>query len=93
MNNTDPLMTIMTGRQRPRRLLILMAFLAFPVTMFYFSPAMIFKGVRQGIVPGSLLVFFMLFLTALTQMAIRVSFQKAGGVIQTPFAVLGQKEA
>jgi ferredoxin-type protein NapH len=64
MSNYKPLMLTMKPRQRFRRLLIYISLLAFPLTMFYFSPAMIFKGMRQGIVPGSLITFILLFLTA-----------------------------
>jgi len=52
-------------RQRIRRAIILISFLLFPITMFYLSPAMIFKGVRLGIISGSFILFVLLFLSGL----------------------------
>ena len=52
-------------RQKIRRAIILISFLLFPVTMFYLSPAMIFKGVRLGIISGSFITFAILFLSGL----------------------------
>jgi polyferredoxin len=52
-------------RQKLRRGLILVSFLLFPLTMFYLSPAMIFKGARMGVVSGSFLLFALLFVSAL----------------------------
>ncbi|MFH0788110.1 MAG: 4Fe-4S binding protein, partial [Pseudomonadota bacterium] len=51
--------------QKIRKAFILISFLLFPITMFYFSPAMIFKGVRLGIISGSFIIFAMLFLSGL----------------------------
>ena len=52
-------------RQMLRRGIILVSFLLFPVTMFYMSPAMIFKGARTGVISGSFILFGLLFLSAL----------------------------
>jgi len=52
-------------RQRIRRLLILLSFLLFPVIMNYLSPYVIIDGAMNGVVNGSLIMFGVLFLSAL----------------------------
>ena len=52
-------------RQSIRRGLILISFLLFPITIFYFSPVLIITAARLGIVNGSLIAFVVLFLSAL----------------------------
>lgn len=52
-------------RQRVRRLVLLVSFLLFPVTIFYFSPALIIEGALAGAVVGSTLAFSLQFLLAL----------------------------
>jgi len=44
-------------RQRIRKLLLLISFLLFPVTLYYFSPVLIIEGSFSRIVTGSLLLF------------------------------------
>ena len=52
-------------RQRIRRGLILISFLFFPVTLYYFSPALIIEGAAKGIIVGSFIVFALQFASAL----------------------------
>ena len=52
-------------RQKIRRGLLLTAFLLFPMTIYYFSPALFLEGAANGILPGSALVFALLFLGSL----------------------------
>lgn len=52
-------------RQRIRKTILLVSFLSFPITMNYLSPYVIIDGARQGIVNGSLIMFGLLFLSAL----------------------------
>lgn len=52
-------------RQKIRKLLLLISFLLFPITLFYFSPVLIIAGGFQGIVTGCFLVFAALFLFSL----------------------------
>jgi len=52
-------------RQRIRKALIILAFLSFPVTMNFLSPYVIIDGASQGIVNGSLILFGLMFLSAL----------------------------
>ena len=53
------------NRQQFRKLLILISFLLFPITMYYFSPAVIIFGAVQGIIVGSFIMFGFMFLAAL----------------------------
>lgn len=52
-------------RQKTRKLLLLLSFLLFPVTLFYFSPYLIIQGGTAGIISGSFLIFAALFLFSL----------------------------
>lgn len=52
-------------RQRLRRALIIGSLLLFPVTMNYLSPYVIIDGAMQGIVTGSLIMFGLMFVSAL----------------------------
>lgn len=49
-------------RQKLRKLTLLLSFLLFPVTLYYFSPYLILQGGFTGIITGSFLVFAALFL-------------------------------
>jgi len=53
------------ARQRIRKALLIVSFLLFPITMNYLSPYVIIDGAGQGIVNGSLVMFALLFLSAL----------------------------
>ena len=52
-------------RQRLRKALVLISFLLFPITLYYFSPYLIIQGAYQGIVTGSFIVFILMFLASL----------------------------
>ena len=52
-------------RQRIRKALIILAFLTFPVTMNFLSPYVIIDGAMNGIVNGSLVMFGLMFVSAL----------------------------
>ncbi len=52
-------------RQAVRRTVLLLSFIAFPVTMNYFSPYLIIDGAFNGIVNGSLIVFASMFVGSL----------------------------
>lgn len=52
-------------RQRFRKLLVIISFLLFPITIYYFSPYLIIEGAAQGIITGSFIVFGAMFLTSL----------------------------
>ena len=52
-------------RQRVRKALLLLSFLLFPLTLYYFSPVLIIQGASEGIVGGSALVFGLMFVASL----------------------------
>jgi ferredoxin-type protein NapH len=52
-------------RQRIRKALLLVSFLFFPVTLYYFSPALILSGASEGVINGSFLVFGLMFVLSL----------------------------
>jgi polyferredoxin len=52
-------------RQRIRKALLFVSLLLFPVTLYYFSPAIILNSAAEGIVNASLMVFGLMFLSAL----------------------------
>lgn len=52
-------------KQNVRRFFTVLSALLFPVTMVYFSPGMVFKGARLGILSGSYITFALLFLCAI----------------------------
>ncbi len=51
-------------RQRVRIALILLSFLLLPVTLYYFSPALILGAASEGVVNGSLIVFALMLVGA-----------------------------
>ena len=56
---------VVVNRQQFRKLFILISFLLFPITMYYFSPVIIIFGAAQGIIAGSFIMFVFMFLAAL----------------------------
>jgi ferredoxin-type protein NapH len=52
-------------RQTIRKATILISFLLFPLTIFYFSPFLIILGASEGIITGSFIIFSLMFLTSL----------------------------
>jgi ferredoxin-type protein NapH len=52
-------------RQRTRKAVLLLSLLLFPITLYYFSPALIIQGASEGIINGSFIVFTLMFLSAL----------------------------
>lgn len=52
-------------RQPIRRFMLLLSFLLFPITLYYFSPYLIIMGGFAGVITGSCIVFASLFLFSL----------------------------
>ncbi len=55
----------MPNRQKARRLLIFLSFLAFPVTLNFLSPYLIIQASFEGVLAGSGIVFLMLFISSM----------------------------
>lgn len=53
------------SRQNFRKLVLILSLLLFPVTLYYFSPALILNAGLHGIINGSFLVFLLLFLLSI----------------------------
>jgi ferredoxin-type protein NapH len=53
------------ARQRIRKALLLVSFLLFPITLYYFSPVLIIQGAAEGVLNASAIVFGLMFLSAL----------------------------
>ena len=52
-------------RQRIRKLILVLAFLSFPITINFLSPYVIMDAASRGIVNGSLIMFALMFLSSL----------------------------
>jgi polyferredoxin len=52
-------------RQKIRKLILLISFLFFPITLYYFSPYLVVVGAAKGIVVGSLIIFTLQLITSL----------------------------
>lgn len=52
-------------RQKLRKVLIMVSFLLFPLTLYYFSPSLVIQGAVNGIAAGSLIMFTLMTLSAI----------------------------
>lgn len=52
-------------RQSIRKTILLISFLFFPITIYYFSPVLVILGAGQGIVVGSLIIFGLMLISSL----------------------------
>jgi len=55
----------MKKRQKVRKGIILISFFLFPATFYYLSPVLIIQAASEGIINGSFIVFWLLFISAL----------------------------
>lgn len=77
-------------RQKLRKLCIIVSMLCFPVTLYYFSPALIINAGLQGIINGSFVVFMLLFLLSIPFGRLFCAYLcPAGGLQECAFAVNG----
>ncbi len=58
-------MNKLTTRQKVRLSLITISFLLFPVTIYYFSPYLPIQGAIEGLLSGSMIMFFAMFISSL----------------------------
>lgn len=49
--------------QKKRNLILLLSFLALPITIYYMSPVLIIMGASEGVIVGSFILFTVLFLS------------------------------
>lgn len=52
-------------RQKTRSIILLISFLLFPITIYYFSPVLIIQGASQGVAVGSLIMFGLMLISSL----------------------------
>lgn len=79
-------------RQQIRKLLLITSLLLFPVTLYYFSPALIINGGLHGIINGSFIVFVCMFLLSIPFGRLFCSYLcPAGGLQECTFAVNEKK--
>jgi polyferredoxin len=80
-------------RQRIRKALLLLSFLLFPITLYYFSPALIIQGASEGIVNGSFIVFGLMFFSALFVGRLWCGWACPGGAVQELAAPVNNQRA
>ena len=80
-------------RQQVRILLLLISFLLFPVTIFYFSPYLIIVGALEGIVTGSFLLFSLLFAGSLLFGRLFCAYACPAGGLQEMAGMVNGKKA
>lgn len=75
-------------RQRIRKLILITSLLLFPITLYYFSPALIINAGLNGIINSSFIVFVFLFLLSIPFGRLFCSYLcPAGGLQECVFAV------
>lgn len=80
-------------RQQIRNLLLLIALLLFPVTMWYFSPAIIMAGLAQHILSGSFFVFTAMLIFSMFFGRVFCGYLCPAGGLQECIATVNNKPA
>lgn len=62
---TQSVVRQLPARQRVRRALLVISFLLFPITLYYFSPVLIMEAAAEGVVNASFIVFAAMFVASL----------------------------
>ncbi|MHC4626016.1 MAG: 4Fe-4S binding protein [Planctomycetota bacterium] len=81
------------NRQRIRRALILVSFVLFPATIFYFSPELIIIGAGEGLIVGSFVVFALQLVFALTLGRLYCGWMCPAAGLQEALAPVSDKKA
>jgi len=79
-------------RQNIRKTLLLISFLLFPATFYYFSPVIIIEGAAQGIIAGSFLLFSLLFISSLILGRAFCGWVCPGSIVQDYIAEINDKK-
>lgn len=69
-------------RQRCRKALLFVSLLLFPLTLYYFSPALIIQGASEGVVNGSAIAFALMFASSLFVGRLWCGWACPGGALQ-----------
>lgn len=79
-------------RQKIRKTLITVSLLLFPITLYYFSPALIINAALKGIMNGSFIVFLLMFLLSVPFGRLFCAYLcPAGGIQECAFAINSNK--
>jgi polyferredoxin len=78
-------------RQRIRTALILVSFILFPITLYYFSPALILEGAAAGVINASLITFGMLFASSLLLGRLWCGWGCPGAGLQEPVTAINDR--
>ncbi|MDK2808207.1 MAG: ferredoxin-type protein NapH, partial [Clostridiales bacterium] len=78
-------------RQQIRKLLLTISFLLFPITLFYFSPALIINAALSGIINGSFIVFLLLFILSIPFSRLYCAYLCPAGGLQACSASINGK--
>ncbi len=80
------------NRQKIRKLLLIVSLLLFPVTLYYFSPALIINAGLNGIINGSFIVFMLMLLLSIPFGRLFCAYLcPAGGLQECVFPVNDKK--
>lgn len=75
-------------RQKIRKLFLIVSLLLFPITLYYFSPALIFDAGMRGVINGSFIVFMALFVLSIPFGRLFCAYLcPAGGLQECAFVV------
>ena len=83
----------MTKRQNIRKALIIISFLLFPITIFYFSPYLIVIGASTGVIAGSMIIFTLQFVLSLFFGKAFCGYACPGGGLQECLILVNNKKA
>ena len=78
-------------RQRVRKTLLLISFLLFPITLYYFAPAIILNGAVEGVVNASLIVFACMFVASLLLGRLWCGWACPAGALQEYASIVNNK--
>jgi ferredoxin-type protein NapH len=81
----------MNARQKIRKSIILISFLLFPVTMYYFSPAIIIFGASRGMIVGGFISFSIMFISSLLFGRLFCGWLCPGAGIEEAFFIVNDK--
>lgn len=79
-------------RQQIRKLLLITSLPLFPITLFYFSPALIVSAGLNGIINGSFIVFVLMFLMSVPFDRLFCAYCCPAGGLQECVFTVNEKE-
>lgn len=79
-------------RQKTRKLLLIVSLLLFPITLYYFSPALIINAGLHGIINGSFIVFVFLFFLSIPFGRVFCAYLCPAGGLQACAASVNEKQ-